>query len=396
MRGLNRAGAALWRGAARLMPAARRDWAQAVWAEAPEVPPGLRRLAWLAGGARLMAREALMRRGILGTLMFAVAATAVAWAAWPSSSASYATSVDRAEVIVMVALLAGLPLLARPFLGPVSDSRTAWFLRAGTWAVFLVLIPALTVAQQLRGISPRGAAERRVYRLVSWVHPPSWGREVMMLVVMAVFIAAIVWLTSRRSGVTPATLAAGTGAGLVLGLVMYAVDPLGLSKAATNPWLPGSDVDPLVLLAWLLVPAAPVAAAVAAGRRCRASAGSPSPAGGGVRQMVAAGLLASLVGALFATAAGTGTIALMIREAWLRNWLYHGQRLLYGVQNLSADLRSPATIAYSHQITGAVDSGQLYSVCLLFPVIALLVSAMVAATAIEPPSVADLADAALG
>ncbi len=114
----------MWRGAARLVPAGRRDWVEAVWAEAPEVPPGLRRLAWRAGGVRLIAREATMRRGIGSAMLFAAAAVA-AWTAWPGSSASFATSVDRVYVITMV-LLAGLPLLARPFLGPTGDSRASF------------------------------------------------------------------------------------------------------------------------------------------------------------------------------------------------------------------------------------------------------------------------------
>ena len=42
----------LSRAAARLAPAERRDWAEALWAEADEVPSGLARLAWRAGGIR--------------------------------------------------------------------------------------------------------------------------------------------------------------------------------------------------------------------------------------------------------------------------------------------------------------------------------------------------------
>ena len=105
-------------------PAGRRDWAEAIWAEAPEVPPGLRRLAWRAGGARLIAREALMRRGIGSAMLFAVAAAVAAGAAWPGSSASSATPANRVGMITMVLLLAGLPLLTRWFLGP-PDNRAA-------------------------------------------------------------------------------------------------------------------------------------------------------------------------------------------------------------------------------------------------------------------------------
>src|SRR5512146_451394 len=73
----------LGRAVARLVPAGRREWAEAIWAEAGEVPPGLRRLAWLAGGARAMAGDALTARAIGRWLLFAAAAAGAAWAAWP-------------------------------------------------------------------------------------------------------------------------------------------------------------------------------------------------------------------------------------------------------------------------------------------------------------------------
>jgi hypothetical protein len=60
------------------VPAERRDWVEAVWAEAPEVPHGLRRLAWRAGGVRLIARETLMKRRISSAILFAVAAALAA------------------------------------------------------------------------------------------------------------------------------------------------------------------------------------------------------------------------------------------------------------------------------------------------------------------------------
>ena len=52
------------------------------------------------------------------------------------------------------------------------------------------------------------------------------------------FAGVTLFLTSRRSQVTRSTLAIGTGTGLLFGVVMYAVDPLGLSNVATNPSLP--------------------------------------------------------------------------------------------------------------------------------------------------------------
>jgi hypothetical protein len=221
-----------------------------------------------------------------------------------------------------------------------------------------------------------------VYALVFKPHVHT-AMPFLFLVVLALYPAAIVWMTSRRSRVAPATLVIGTAAGIALGLVMYAVTPLGLSPAATNPWLPGSDIDPLVVLAWLLLLAGPVAAAVIANRLYTASGSSRPPAGDCARQMMAAGLLTSLVGALFVTVLGTGTTVLMVKEAWLRNWLYHGHHLLYGVQDISSVLRTLPVIAYSHQLTGSTDTDGFFLICLAFPLIALFVTAVPAAARLD-------------
>jgi hypothetical protein len=44
-------------------------------------------------------------------------------------------------------------------------------------------------------------------------------------------------------------------------------------------------------------------------------------------QGLAAGLVASGIGALFVAVFGSGTIALLVRSAWVRDLLYHGQHL---------------------------------------------------------------------
>jgi hypothetical protein len=371
--------------AARLVPGRKRDWVEAVWAEAPQVPPGLQRLAWRTGGVVLLARTVLGRRPTGIAVLFAGAAGAAAFAAWPGAPANSETPVDRAHVIGVVVLLAGLPLLARPFLGPVGDSRAARTLRIGTCAMLLALIPAETVVNQFDNTTPRGGADLRVYLLVGLGHPrPQWGVEILILVIRTLYVAAILWMTSRRSRVAPATLAAGTVAGISLGAVMYAVAPLGLSKDATNPWLPGSDVDPLLLAAWLLLLFGPVTAAVVADRRYTMPAVAPPPLADRIRQAIAAGLLTSLTGALLVSVLGTSTTAVMLKTAWLRNWLYHGSRSLFGVQNLSSDLRTSPSIAYSHQITGATDSVAFVVICLGFPLIALLMSALAAACIWDP------------
>ena len=94
--------------------------------------------------------------------------------------------------------------------------------------------------------------------------------------------------------------------------------------------------------------------------------------------MMAAGLLTSLAGALSVTVLGMGTTAVMLKAAWLRDWLYHGQRLLYGVQNLSSDLRTLPAVAYSHELTGSVDADVLNAIIIFFPLIALVPTVCVA------------------
>lgn len=378
--------AAVRRAVLGLVPAERRHWVEAVWAETAEVPPGLRRLAWRAGGARLVVGQALARRGIGFTLVFAAAAAATVRAAWPQPPGSPFTPVGRFVVIALV-VLAGFPLLARPFLGPAGDSRAARLVRAGGCAAFLAIAPALTRIEQFRFTRPRGAADLRIYLLVCQVnfgHAP-FGKFILIVSFLALSAVAIAWMTSRRARIAPATLVVGSAAGITFGLVMYTVAPVGLSNEATNPWLPGSEVDPLVLLAWLLLLGGPVVAAVAADRRFVAACGAPPPRDR-ARQMMAAGLLTCISGTLLILVLGWGTIAAMISQAWLRNWLYHGQHLLYGVQNLSNLLRTAPVIGYSHQITGATDAGGYAFMIIAFPVLMLAATSITAASRAYAPA----------
>jgi hypothetical protein len=379
--GLGRARGAVRRAALRMAPAVRRDWIEAVWAEAPEVPPGLERLAWRAGGVQLIVREALMLRRIGTALLFAVVAAA-AWAAWPGQPAYLAASNQRALVIAMIVVLAGLPLLARRLFGPAGRSWTAKALRVCTYAAVLALMPARNFIDGFRDVPPRAGLDLRVYAVINQEHriarTESWD-GIAFVVIMVLCAAAVFWLTSQRSRVAPVTLAVGAGAGIAVGVAVFAVAPLGLSKAATNPWLPGSDVDPLVLLAWILVLFAPVTAGFVA-LRCYTAAGSAATPGPAVaRQVLAAGLLTNLVGALLVAAVGTGTTALMLRAAWLRNWLYHGHRQFFGIAGLRSLLNGNlAAITYSHELTASVNSSMFLFMCVAFPLIALALAGMAA------------------
>ena len=355
----------LGRAVARLMPAERREWAEAIWAEAGEVPPGRRRLAWLAGGVQVAAREAITARAIGQWLLFAAAAAVAGWAAWPDGPGEFDTVVARMDVITIVALLAGLPLLTRWLLGQSSGSRLARFLRACGYAAVLGLMVAKVGA-------PRSGDNEFTGPALQF----AWFLEIFFLVIMAGYVTAILVVTGRRPRVAPATLAIGTGAGTVLGLVMYAVAPLGLSKDATEPWLAGSAIDPVVALAWILLLGAPVVTAVMAVRRYR-GAGSAQELDRARRwQGIMAGLVATGAGALIVTVLGTATLALMPRAAWLRHWLFPSQHLL-------------AAATRSHELGTGSSVGGYGLILVAFPVIGLALGLLSSMAATESLTAAE-------
>ena len=371
--------AAVRRAAAWLLPAGRREWVAAVWAEAHEVPPGLTRLAWRAGGAWVLAREALMPRRLGRAALFAAAAGAAAWAAWPQPTVGHA-AVSRFHVIATVLLLAGLPLLARRFFGPATPSRAGRSLRVFCCAAILALMPGLAIVEAFANLTPAQPAYRRIFCIAQgWssiqgcsgalgksTGGPPWAGEIALLLMTIAYLGVILFLTSRRSQVIRGTLAIGAGTGLLFGVVMFAVAPLGLTNDASDPWLPGSTADPLVALAWILLFGGPAAAAVLAAWRGRGPGGAALPRNVRIGQGIAAGVLANGTAAMFTTALGTGTIALMLRSAWLLHWLNHGHQLT-------------AIAAYRYEATASSGANVYLFMLIWFPVIGLFMSALGAA-----------------
>jgi hypothetical protein len=181
------------------------------------------------------------------------------------------------------------------------------------------------------------------------------------------YAGVILFLTSRRSQVTRSTLAIATTTGLLFGVVMYAVAPLGLDHGtATDPWLPGSAADPLVALAWIMLVGGPAVAAVLAARRSRGPGGAALPPSVRIGQGIAAGVLANGIAAMFVSALGTGTIALMLRSTWLLHWLNHGHQLT-------------AIAAYRYEANASSGAAVYLFMLIWFPVIGLLMSALGAA-----------------
>jgi hypothetical protein len=368
----------LGRAAARLVPAGRRDWAEAVWAEAYEVPAGWPRLVWRAGGVRLIAREAVMVRWIGIRVLFAAAAGAAAWSAWPAHGGN--AGVARTDVIATMLLLAGLPLLIRWRLGPPSNRAARW-LRTGCYAAILALLPAKAAIALFDGAVPRGGIDLHTFEVFQCPWPftsvaaavanchevpgtsaggPSGAGEVPILILTACYLAGVLALTARRARVEPATLAIGTGAGLVLGAVMYAWDPIGSNfKYSNRPWLHGLAGDLVAPLTWILLFGAPLVAGAIAARRYYAQDEDGDPSVARTWQGFAAGVVSAGVGAVFVTVFGTGTTALLVNSAWLRDLLYHGQHLT-------------ASAIYGRELFATQDVHGYPWICAAFPVIGLL------------------------
>jgi len=363
---LSRAAArcAMW-----LVPDERRDWAAALWAEADQVPPGRARLAWRASGVRFVVREARLVARAASALAFAAAAVWLVHVAWPGPASNPATGLNRLTVVTLLPALAVLPLLVRWLFGPVAPGPLARVLRYGTYAAVLVLALAEAVVSPVADnpaaaplLNPDAPSPVKDGMIATWLN------QSVFLFVVAVYVAAVLALTARRPRVAPATVAVGAGTGLLLGAVMYAIFPLGLTSSVTNPLLPGFAAFMLVALAWILLFAAPAFASVVAARRYRGlrhadtaeEVGPEQLRKGRFLQGVAAGFLATAIGALTVAVLGTATVALMPRSGWLLARLYPGRHLT-------------AAAAYLPELTASVRVTHYLLVLAIFPVIGLLI-----------------------
>jgi hypothetical protein len=382
---LGRVAAAAGRSAVWLVPAARREWAEAVWAEAHEVPPGWPRLAWRTGGVLLVAKEGEMVRRIGIGLLFAAAAGAAAWGAWPGSPVSHGAAAQ-GGIIITLALLVGGPLLTRWVLGP-PNSRAARWLRAGFYAAILAVMPAQAAIGLFIGAVPRAGIDRHVWDIVqgpgvpgvpgSSSGGPDWGGEVGILILTACYVAVVLSLTARRAPVAPATLAIGVSAGLMVGVVMYALAPVGLNfKYPYRPWLHGWAAEPVIVLAWILVFGAPLAAGALASRRCHVTGDPGRVCAARVWQGFAGGLVSGGVGALFVTVSGAGTTALLVSSAGVRDWFYHGRPLT-------------ASAVYGRELYASQNVPNYVFLLVVFPIIGLMIGVVGAAIANPVPRLPD-------
>jgi len=210
-----------------LLPAPRRDWAEAVLAEAGEVRAGAGRVAWLGGGLWLVAREVVMGR-VIRVLAFAVAAAGMVWIGWPGASSNSATSLNRVYVVGTVVLLAVLPWVVRRYFGPVRSGWAPRAARVGGYAMVLALIAAKTVKDRL------GSKLGAYFPVI----PPVWALQIVLLLVIAAYVAGLLILTSRRRvRLARWILPIGIGFGAVTAGVLYVLAPLGVAVDPNGPSL---------------------------------------------------------------------------------------------------------------------------------------------------------------
>jgi hypothetical protein len=243
------------RGAARLLPPGRREWAEAVRAEADLVPAGWPRVGWLAGGLRLAVREAKIMRKIVYWLGVGMVAAAAAWAVWlswhTSPTADALTVTDRVRVLVGVTALALLPWVGRRrgWFGPVGNSITARLVRVAGCAAVCGLGAAIVRMDRYIHGGPHGPAPFSLSREIAaavilgaglvalrvvrarwpqvdayalWLSAGMTGVIVLGLLpaqgIATFYVVAILAATSRRSLVASGPLAAGAMTGLPAGL----------------------------------------------------------------------------------------------------------------------------------------------------------------------------------
>jgi hypothetical protein len=242
-----------------LLPAGRREWAEAVQAEASQAPAGWPRLGWLAGGVWLVAREASMMRRVLYGAGCAAVAAAMGWLIWlswqPAGNPEYAT--DRVRILVGVAALVVLPWVGRRrgLFGPAGRSLVARLVRVAGAAALCGLglsLIRLDRHHDIHQVLGDGAANwpREIGGLVAlgllfaapFVVRARWPKVstdaltgwmiagsmitfflLPIQALLAGYVAMVLYATSRRVPVRPAALAGGVITGLPMIPLMYAI-----------------------------------------------------------------------------------------------------------------------------------------------------------------------------
>jgi hypothetical protein len=271
----------------------------------------------------------------------AVAAAALAWAAWPGALANPATLIGRVDVIATVLILAGLPLVVRRKFGRCGSARLPRVLRtAGYAAVFMLMLVKADVERvemrQFSGVSLAGV----------------WAGEVVFLLVIAAYVTALLAVTAERPPARPATLAIGTGVGVLLGLAVFVLRPMANHVHIANRWLADLyDLGKAAAVAFVLYAA--IRAAIAAARRTSRRDSTLPITDARAQQGFAAGLCLGVAAALLVSVLGITTIALVPHAAGSIQWTLPGRIFDPGSgRPLTPDSVTDFEVSVSHAAAG--------------------------------------------
>jgi hypothetical protein len=218
---------------------------------------------------------------------------------WPGGSGHPATAVNRFDVIAVPVLLAVAGWAARRLFGPPGRSWQARSARAAGYAVVFALVLIKARAERSDYATWRGG---------SWLAGLGVG-EILFLLALAAYVAALTAVTARRPLGRSATLVTGTVAGVSIGLVVLALPPTGDPLHVTGAWLAVAHGA----ARWAAIPVVlggGVAAGLVAARRTSRTGSALPLADVRARQGVAAGLCAGAVAALLVSVAGVTAAAL--------------------------------------------------------------------------------------
>jgi len=238
-----------------------------------------------------------------------LAAGVLAWVSWPGTAGNPATLINRVDVVAVVLIMVGMLWPARRVFGPIRDGwlpKTVRF--TGYTAVFaLMLVKPQVVRHELATLPGLPEVDGL------------WLGEIVFLIVLAAYVAALLAVTAQRPLANPVAMAFGTGAGVGLGVAIYLMRPLANPLHSSNQWLIGLYVSARVLALPLILGAA-IAVGLVAARRVKHREGKLPIADMRARQGVAAGICAGMTAALVVSVLGATTIALAPHEAMRLDW----------------------------------------------------------------------------
>jgi hypothetical protein len=293
---------------------------------------------------------------IVSSLAFLAATAGLVWAGWPGAPANPATLINRVDVIAAVVMLAGLPWLARRVFGPAGDTWLARIVRVGGYAAVFALVLVKAKVQRPEYAAHSGRA---------WL-AGVWAGEIIFLVIIAAYVAGLLAVTARRPPFSPVALAIGAAAGVAVGLLMYALPPVGRWPHITIGWLAGVYGVARALAVPLALGTAIAAGLVAARRASRRRHQLPL-ADVRAQQGMAAGLCVGAVAALLFCVLSTGTIALLPHAAKPLLWVFAKPRppvwTLTGGHLPHPTMYNPALYQFEMSVAGTAAGYLLALIC---------------------------------